>query len=372
MANWWEVPGKGATAIGDAPEGLVAELPGHQDHASSATRRRRLRRTLIVLVAIVVVLIGICAAGLFAVSEVLGDNVTRVPNVFGPLDVAARPAATPALTFLLVGTDTRADDPTTGTNADPKTDPGSQRSDVLMLVRIDPSRTGASVVSIPRDSWVDIPGHGKNKINAAYAFGGPALLIQTVEGLTGIRVDHFAVIDFAGFTAVVDAVGGIDVRVASATSNNGVPFVEGINHLDGEAALAYVRQRHELPRGDIDRAQRQQNALRAMLEKAATSGTLADPVRCYRLLDAITRSVSVDDTLTNGGLRDLAVEMRGMQPSGVEFVGAPVAGTGREGPQSVVYLDAGRSAQLWTALRQDQVREYVLANPADRLVLDPP
>jgi LCP family protein required for cell wall assembly len=310
--------------------------------------------------------------GVFYLTERLGNNLSRVPGAFGGLDASSRPPAGAALTFLLVGTDSRSPVPTTGDAAADGVNPGSERSDVLMLARIDPDRTRAAVVSIPRDSWVDIPGHGRNKINAAYAFGGPPLLIQTVEQLTGNRIDHFAVIDFAGFQSMVDAVGGIDVRVAEASSNDGVQFRQGLNQLDGQEALAYVRQRYDLPRGDIDRAQRQQNVLRALLDKAVSGGLLADPVQLYRLLDAVSHAVSVDDTLSNGGIRALGVEMRGLRPSEVTFVGAPVAGLGREGPQSVVYLDQIRSGELWAALRTDGVAAYARRNPDDSLGQAPP
>ena len=124
-----------------------------------------------------------------------------------------------------------------------------------MIARLNPDRTVAAVASIPRDSWVDIPGHGHDKINAAYSFGGPSLLVATVENLTQIRIDHFAVIDFAGFRSMVDAVGGIDVGIDAPTSSDGVAFHQGVNHLDGRAALAYVRQRYGLIGGDFDRAQ---------------------------------------------------------------------------------------------------------------------
>src|SRR6201999_308830 len=110
---------------------------------------------------------------LFAVSETLGDNVARIPDPFRALDQAARPAPTGALTFLLVGTDSRSADPTTGSAAPAQAlVPGAQRSDVVMLAQISPDRTKAAVVSIPRDSWVAIPGHGMDKINAAYSIGG--------------------------------------------------------------------------------------------------------------------------------------------------------------------------------------------------------
>ncbi|MGE3285974.1 MAG: LCP family protein [Pseudonocardia sp.] len=335
------------------------------ERAAPPARRRRGRVVALAALAAVVMLAG---AG-FIVTNRLGDNVDRVPGVFAALDPAARPADEPGLTFLLMGTDSRAAAPTTGSAAG--TDEGSARSDVVMVVRLAPDASSATVVSIPRDSWVDIPGRGPGKINAAYAYGGPSLLVRTVEGLTGVRVDHFAVVDFAGFQAMVDAVGGIDVQVAAPTSNYGVDFHAGRNHLDGAAALGYVRQRYDLPEGDLDRARRQQNALRALLEKVASAGTLADPVALYGFLDAATRSVGVDDSLTNGRLRELALEVRGLRPARVTFLSAPVRATGYEGDQSVVYLDAAGGTQLWAAVRSGAVREYVAANPAAELGEEP-
>lgn len=335
-------------------------------NAERETRRRgrRGRRVLARCGLVVLLLVGVVAGGLHALTESVGDNVRRVPDVFAALDDRARPAPGPALNVLLVGTDSRSPEPTTGTGAAAGVDAGSQRSDVLMIAQVGPDRTDATVVSIPRDSWVEIPGRGMNKINAAYAFGGPGLLIRTVENLTALRIDHFAVIDFAGFQSMVDSVGGIDVRVAAATSNFGVDFHEGLNHLDGAHALSYVRQRYDLPRGDLDRAHRQQNALRALLSKAASGGVLSDPVGLYGLLDATSRTVSVDDTLTNDGLRSLALELSGLRPDAVTFQNAPVRGLGREGAQSVVYLDGPRSDELWDALRAGAPVSFAVRYPA--------
>ena len=328
--------------------------------------RRRGRRILIGLVAAVLVMLLAAAAAVFVLTENLGNNVARVPGAFAGIDGAQRPAeAVDATTFLLVGTDTRSPDPTTGTDASPGVDAGSQRSDVIMLARIATDGTTASVTSIPRDSWVDIPGRGKNKINAAYAFGGASLLIDTVEHLTGVRVDHFGVIDFAGFQQMVDSVGGIDVRVATATSNRGVDFHEGLNHLNGEQALAYVQQRHGLPNGDLDRAKREQNALRALLSRAGESA--ADPLALLRLADAASRTVSVDDTLSNGGLRSLAVANGGLRSGAVIFASAPVASFGREGAQAVDRLDAAACAELWSAIRDGTVADYLTRHPSARL-----
>jgi LCP family protein required for cell wall assembly len=217
----------------------------------------------------VLVLFLVAAAGLAAyqLSNALGDQVPRVPDVFAPIPATERPAPLTSTTFLVIGADSRSPEPTTGTDAPAGVNAGSQRSDLIMLASMAPDKNSAAVVSIPRDSWVDIPGHGRNKVNAAYAFGGPSLLTAMVEQLTGVRVDHFAVIDFAGFQGMVDAVGGIDLRVAQTTSDRGVTFVEGPNHLDGADALVYVRQRHGLPHGDLDRAHRDQNALKALVSK---------------------------------------------------------------------------------------------------------
>lgn len=363
----WGDMGKWRSGLSDDPgidDDATAILPAFGE--ATAAPRRRGRRVLAVLGAVVLLLLAVVAGGIFALSEQLGGNVDRLPGVFVGLDEAARPPATEALTFLLVGTDTRSGTPTTGTDAGAE-GLGGDRSDVLMLARIDPSRTTASVVSIPRDSWVEIPGHGRDKINAAYSFGGPSLLIETVENLTDLRIDHFAVIDFAGFEAMVDAVGGIDVGISAPTSDAGVEFHQGVNHLDGAKALTFVRQRHGLPDGDLDRAQRQQAALRALLAKVASSGMLTDPAGLYRLLDATTRSVGVDDTLTNGGLRSLAFEMRGLRPHDVRFLRAPMAGLGREGAQSVVYLDPVRTQELWAALRAGRTSSYTDRYPSDSL-----
>jgi len=349
----------GAAQVVDDPTELIpavgAELP----------RRRRGRRIAAVLGALVLALAMLSIGTVFAVSEGLGNNIDRVPGAFAGIDEATRPAVSDSLTFLLVGTDTRSDVPTTGTDADGGI--GRDRSDVLMLATVDPGRTTASVVSIPRDSWVDIPGRGMNKINAAYALGGPSLLIETVENLTQLRVDHFGVIDFAGFESMVDAVGGIDVAVSEATSNEGVEFRQGLNHLDGAEALVFVRQRYGLADGDLDRAQRQQAALRALLSKAASGGTFGDPAGFYGLLDAATRSVGVDDTLTNGGIRSLALEMTGLRASGVTFLLAPVTGLGQEGDQSVVYLDRETAGELWGAIRDGRGADYATAHPDDAL-----
>ncbi|GAA4972904.1 LCP family protein [Pseudonocardia tropica] len=328
--------------------------------------RRRGRRVLAVLLAVVLVLLLVVAGVVAYLTSSIGNEINRIPDAFRGIDAGSRPATFGGTTFLLVGTDSRSDVPITGTEAAAGADGGSERSDVIMLGTVAPDGEHASVVSIPRDSWVDIPGRGMNKINAAYAFGGAPLLIETVEQLTGVRVDHFGVVDFAGFTSLVDSVGGIDVQVARATGNAGVDFAAGENHLDGAQALAYVRQRYDLPNGDIDRAARQQNAIKALLEKVQEKAT-TDPTALYSFATSVGDAVSVDDSLSNTGLVQLALANRNLRGSGVAFVTAPVAGLGREGAQSVVYLDDTRGQELWGAIRNGTVAQYADRNPTETL-----
>lgn len=340
---------------------------------STVSRPRRRKRVALLTLVVLLVLSGGVLGGLYLLSENLAGKVERVPSVFEPLDPQQRPAPgegpeNEARTILVVGTDSRSDTPSTGDQAPGSAaELGGARSDTIMLVRLAADRTRASVVSIPRDTWVEIPGRGSAKINAAFAHGGPALLIHTLEELTDVRVDHFAVVDFAGFRALTDAVGGIEVEVASATSNAGVDFHEGTNHLDGEQALAYVRQRHGLPDGDLDRVQRQQQSLKALLNEAISGETLRDPRHAYDLLNTVTDWVSVDDTLSNSELKSMVFDLRSLRPGGITYLTAPVAGTGTEGDQSVVYLDDDRAEELWNALNHGHIDTYVQENEEDLL-----
>ena len=249
----------------------AALLPAERDEAAAPAdgvvprRRVWLRRTLITVGVLGLVLAVAVGGALWFVTDRYSGNIERVGQVFDGLDTQARPAAAsptgdaaPAtadpVTFLLVGSDTRAE-----------VAPGElpdARSDAIMIARFSADRVHAQVVSIPRDSWVDVPGHGKDKINAAYALGGPALLVQTVEQLTGVRIDHYAAIDFAGLIQVTDDLGGVDVVLPTTTSNGPYTFTAGPNHLNGDQARWYVGQRYDLPNGDFDRVKRQQNYLR--------------------------------------------------------------------------------------------------------------
>jgi LCP family protein required for cell wall assembly len=340
----------------DSPDTSAAETPaGAPADDEQPGRKRVLRRILISLGILGLVLAVVIGGGLWFLTNRWGGNIDRVSDVFTGLDQEARPApATPVetasdepVTFLLVGSDTR------GETLDGEAPDG--RSDAIMIARFSADRQHAQLISIPRDSWVDIPGHGRSKINASYSWGGPSLLIQTVEQLTNVRIDHYVAIDFDGIIQVTDDLGGVDVVVADTTTNGPYTFPAGLNHLDGDKARWYLGQRHGLPGGDFDRVKRQQQYLRAMFGKLFSANTFTDPAKLDSAMLAVTGAVSVDDTLGNGDLLSLAYSMRNVSPANVDFFTAPVLGTGMEGPASVVYLDMVSGERMWSYLRSDSL-----------------
>jgi LCP family protein required for cell wall assembly len=344
-----------ARAHGQEPTVPPAEAAADDD--TEPRPRRKTRRILISLGVLGLVLALVIGGGIWFLTDRWAGNIDRVGDVFADLDEGSRPApATPAesaaeepVTFLLVGSDTRGE---TLAGEDP-----DGRSDAIMIARFSADRQHAQLISIPRDSWVDIPGHGMNKINASYAFGGPSLLIQTVEQLTQVRIDHYVAIDFDGLIQVTDDLGGVDVVVAETTTNGEYTFNAGPNHLDGDQARWYLAQRKNLPGGDFDRVKRQQQYLRAMFGKLFSSDTFTNPARLDSAMIAVTSAVSLDDSLGNGDLLALAYSLRNVTPDSIEFFTAPVLGTGMEGPASVVYLDAVSCERMWAYLRNDSLAQ---------------
>jgi LCP family protein required for cell wall assembly len=325
-------------------------------------RRRLLIRVLAAAAAAAVLLVG-GTTGLFLERQRAYDrNIRRIPGAF-PAE-SNRPARAPgrAQNWLLVGSDRRADQATTGRDAnEPLWRYGAQRADTIMLVHLPADRDRAYLVSFPRDAWVPIQGHGNAKLNAAFSFGGPPLLIGTIERLTEVRVDHFAILDFEGFKSMTDALGGVDVQVTRTVwaPAQKVLWPAGVHHLDGARALDFVRQRHNLPGGDLGRIKRQQAFLKALARQAVDRGTLTNPLRLNAFLDAATKAVSADESLTTSTLRSLALQFRSVRPGDLVFVTAPVAGMGTEGRQSVVYLDRAKGQPLYRALRTDAVEGYL-------------
>jgi LCP family protein required for cell wall assembly len=322
---------------------------------------------------LVVLLAGVFGAVLY-VEHRLTAQVDRIHGAFDGLshrpvkpDVGTAQAAT---NILLLGTDRRSDEQTTGTAARaPSWLPGLQRSDTIMLVHVSGDRRNVTVVSIPRDAWVPIPGHGHAKVNAAFSWGGPALTVQTVEQLTHVRIDHLAVVDWDGFRRITDALGGVTVDIPRTVydSARGKLWTNGRHRLDGKAALLYVRQRHGLPGGDLDRIDRQQNLLRLLLTQVLRQQLWADPLQRYRILDAVTSNLSVDAGWTTARMKHLAHQLADLSTRDFYYTTVPVAGTGRVDGQDVVFLDGLQGQSLWRSVNEDRATGWFTAHPGSRL-----
>ncbi|MDO5727476.1 MAG: LCP family protein [Bowdeniella nasicola] len=324
---------------------------GQAAHADER-RMSNTKRALIVLLVIALILVGLVAGGLMFLRYKF-DRQVQSADWFAEVNTSERPTMSPtddsdpAVNFLILGADTEG-----STNPDPNM--RGQRSDVTMLVQLSGDRQKATVMSIPRDSWVPIPGHGHAKINAGLSYGGVPLAIQTVEGLTGVRIDHAVLVNFTSFSAITDALGGVTINSKA-----------GEQRMDGQQALKFARTRTTLPRGDFDRVRRQQEWMRAMASEVFTRDVLTSPNKLYNVLDAITRHTTVDAGLTMQTMQDLALESRDIRPGDVRFITAPYTGTGWSSDgQSIVNLDHDVCNGLFAAWARGEAAEYIDDHPA--------
>ncbi|MGH3300140.1 MAG: LCP family protein, partial [Streptosporangiaceae bacterium] len=216
---------------------------------------------------------------------------------------------------------------------------GGQNTDTMMLVHIPANHDSVQVVSLPRDSWVSIPGHGMNKINAAYGIGGPPLMVSTVESATGLDINDYVEVDFLGFVRVIDTLGGVNVCLPYAVddSDSGLRLPAGRHHVYGVTALEFARDRHSFATSDLARIADQQQLVSSAFAEATASGVLANPVRLQQVLASVTSAVQVDQRFN---LIELADELRGVKPSDVWFTTVPIASENYQTP-------SGESAVLW-------------------------
>ena len=295
-------------------EGTLADLLDHDVQQAAPRSKRQLRRWLIVLTCLITALLVGVGAVVVAGVNVLSSVKREAGLLPSGRDLDTSSLVNQPLNFLLLGSDSRGDD--------------RGRSDVMMLVHSDPTRAKLYLISLPRDLWVPIPGHGTSKINAAYAFGGAPLAVQTVENLLDIRIDNVATTDFTGFFQLIDDLGGVKVFNAISSASRGFTFPRGELTLTGESALVYVRERYDLPRGDFDRAERQRLVVKAIIDKLASRQTFSDPVRLVNAINRVSQTVSVDDTLTNERILALAMDLQLTTGQQIDQRMVPVAGFG--------------------------------------------
>ncbi len=277
---------------------------------------------------------------------------THLTRIDALTSYSGRPADTPGTNWLLVGSDSRS-----GLSTEQEQElatggeVGSERTDTIILVHV-PESGKPTLVSLPRDSYVSIPGHGKDKLNASFAFGGPQLLVQTVEGATGLRIDHYAQIGFGGFAGIVDAVGGIDMCLDQAINDPlaGIDLQAGCQTLSGKEALGFVRSR-ATPTADIQRMLNQRKFLSALLKKAASPSTLLNPFRAWPLVADSTAALKVDNGAHVWNLVSLGRALSG-DPVATTV---PIGGfTDVDGSGNVLLWDKTKASQFFEALAADK------------------
>lgn len=326
------------------------------DDATEPKKRRRLLPKI--LIGISVLLVAVMGAGLWYAATI-DRSVTRNINrgVELPTDPSSvRPPKeaqeTGTLNYVLLGSDSR--------------DPGNEgngRSDTMMLVHLNAKRTKAYITSFPRDMYVNIPGYGKNKINAAFAFGGAPLAVRTLENLTGVRMDHVVLIDFEGFIRLTEDLHGVTVTNKTAFTSHGFDYPKGKITIAGDEALWFVRERHQLPGGDLDRAENQRNVIKAIVQKGLSAKVISDPATFTTFIGNVAKHLTVDNDLSDGEIRRTALSLR-LSSKDIELLQAPISGfgTSRDG-QSIDIVDTAKMAELSTALKKDKLSEYVKKYP---------
>jgi LCP family protein required for cell wall assembly len=302
------------------------------------------------IAAIIAVLLSLAIVGSLITYFYLDSTIAR-KNIL--VDYSGRPVQGAGTNWLITGSDSRQ-----GLSREEERklatghDIGGRRSDTIMVLHM-PSNGGRPVlVSLPRDSYVPIPGHGSEKINAAYAFGGPRLLAETVQNVTGLRIDHFMTIGFGGFVRVVDAIGGVRLCLKAPLVDPaaGLHLHKGCQTLDGAEALGFVRSRHNFATQDLQRIQNQRVFLRALLRKLTSAGVIANPFSSLPAASGLAGTLTVDNGTHLFQLLQVALALRNPITTTVPIAGNFVTSTGEDALQ----WNRTQALKLFHELNSDQ------------------
>lgn len=270
-----------------------------------------------------------------------------------------RPAETGATNILLMGSDSRA-----GT-AESATVKG-QRADSLMLLHVPEDGSNAYLISIMRDTWVNIPGYGPAKINAALDHGGVALQVSAIEQLLDTRIDHIAEVDFEGFMGMVDSMDGVTVNVPLSFEGDGYTYTAGPQKMDGEEALTFVRQRYQFSDGDYQRVRNQRAFIRGVFDTLKSRGVLNNATEFKNMVTTMAPYLTVDEGLDAGSIVSIASPMISNPNFGLKMMTLPNAGTGWSSDgQSIVVVDLNANQELSNALKNETMDNYVATHGAD-------
>jgi len=289
-------------------QGAPAPAPAPAAPTAPVAKPRRRKRCHPILKTLCLFLVLVLAWGGFLMWDA-NTNMGRVSALSGAAD-------TPGTTYLLAGSDSRAD----GAVQDGFNE--SERADSIMLVNVAPN--GQTVaLSIPRDTYAEIPGVGWDKINASYAYGGPQLLVETVEKLTGLTVDHFVQIGMGAVPDMVDAVGGVELCYDNDANDqySGLTWTAGCHTVDGTTALQFSRMRYQDPEGDIGRTKRQRQVISKVISSAASPSTLLNPAKTLRVERAGSKSFTIDEDSSVMTVASLVWALRGASSN--QMMGVP-------------------------------------------------
>jgi len=328
--------------------------------------------------------ISISVLAISSISALAFGTVTASINkidVFTGIDNRPEKKST-AMNYLLVGSDTReglSKEELKALRVGSVATAAGKRSDTMLLVHISKARDKAVLISIPRDTFALIPEHrskaGKlipavhSKINSSFNWGGAPLLIQTIEEMTDLKIDHYIEINFAGFARIVDSIGGVEICTKKNINDPKSHLVleAGVHTLNGIESLKYVRTREFDGMGDLGRMQRQQAFMSAVLRKATSAGVLLNPVTMASFINSALSAVTTDSELKNSDLIALAKQMKSLSTSSVRTLTVPLSDLNyySNGVTSAVLWDPVLAPQLWTRLREDQaVVDEVVASPS--------
>lgn len=339
-----------------------AQIPGGPGQRPK--KKKTARNVIVFFLGLFVVAAVVSTLFVVKLASDFNNKTQEITHVFP--DEASRPKASTngTMNILLLGSDSRA----AGLDTAEAGGPSDQRSDTMMWVHVPADRKNITMMSIMRDTWVDIPGYGEAKINAAMAFGGVPLVVQTLEGMFNNRIDHVAIVDFEGFKAITNGLGGVtvDIDQAFTTSHGQYTFNAGPQLLDGDQALAFVRERYAFADGDYQRVRNQQIFLKAVMNTALTPATMTNPAKISQLVSQVSPYISVDKGLDAATLGQLALSLRDVRAANVISFTLPTLGTGTSADgQSIVLRDDAAISAISEALTNDSLISYLSGNGLD-------
>ncbi|WP_413336651.1 LCP family protein [Brevibacterium sp. GP-SGM9] len=340
------------------------DLFDRQNDEPQRPRRKKKRVWRKVLVAIlIIVILAVLGIGLYVwnVGRSFDNNANKLTDeqIFGTPKAERNDEG--GTNILLLGSDEPMDQVDVN-------DSRGLRSDTIMVMHLPESGSNVQVMSIPRDSWVDIEGHGKAKINAALSYGGLPLAVSTVSDFIGTDLDHVAIIDFEGFKALTDSLGGVRVDSEQEFEKNGHTFSKGENILNGDEALTFVRERKQFKDGDFQRARNQQAFIKGLTSEIISADTLSNPKKIQDMVKNFAPYMYVDSGLDAQYISATAFGMRDVRPGDIEFFTAPTAGVGTSSDgQSIVNVDADELEKVRDAYKNDTLADYVQNAPEAHL-----